>query len=353
MATKKSKRSTSSKKSTKPASAKQTKAEATKVKAEEVADKIDNTEPDVVEEVVEVVEVEAPVIDKTVDKNGKKKLTLSDKLAALNPAALIAELIGTFVITAVFIRLVNNSYYGLIGIALALAAMVIAFVGISGAHFNPAITLAQWINRKINGVKAVAYIVAQVLGAILAFFILTGINNAGYDYEATVRQGVESAGVTEEALEQYGGYDQWVETYGGIDTIAAQLGISKEAPELFQYNQLTEGKEWVALLAEILGSIVVGVGAAYAYVKRKDNKVAAGLAMGVSLIAGLLIAGSTAILNPAIAATMGVFGWGSVQAFMWPILVYIIGSVLGATIGFAIYKMMSKNEAENAKAIED
>ena len=44
MATKKSKRSTSSKKSTKPASAKQTKAEATKVKAEEVADKIDNTD---------------------------------------------------------------------------------------------------------------------------------------------------------------------------------------------------------------------------------------------------------------------------------------------------------------------
>ena len=40
-------------------------------KAEEV---VENDEPEVVEEVVEVVEVEAPVKDKTVDKDGKKKL---------------------------------------------------------------------------------------------------------------------------------------------------------------------------------------------------------------------------------------------------------------------------------------
>ena len=228
MATKKSKRSTASKKSTKPASTKQTKAEEAKVKAEEVAK---DDEPEVVEEVVEVVEVEAPVKDKTVDKDGKKKLTLSDKLAALNPAALIAELIGTFIITAIFIQLIGNSYFGLLGIALVITAVVIAFIGVSGAHFNPAITLAQWINRKINGVKAVAYIVAQVLGAILAFFVLAGINNAGYDYEATVRKGVESAGITDEILEQAGGYDAWLEAYGGLDSVASQLGITETAPE--------------------------------------------------------------------------------------------------------------------------
>ena len=350
MATKKSKRSTSSKKSTKPASTKQTKAEEAKVAAAEAED-ID--EPEAVEEVVEVVEVEAPVKDKTTDKSGRSKKTLSDKLAALNPAALIAELIGTFIIAAVFIQLISNNYFGLVGIALVLTAVVIAFVNISGAHLNPAITLAQWINRKINGVKAVAYIVAQVLGAILAFFVLTGINNAGYDYEATVRKGVESAGVTDEMLEQAGGYDKWLESYGGLDVIAGQLGISKTAPQLFQYDKLVEGKEWVALIAEILGSIIVGLGAGYAYNKRKDSKVAAGLAMGVSLIAGLLIAGGTAILNPAIATTMGVFGWGSVNAFLWPILVYVIGSILGATIGFAIYNLLSKNETENERAIAD
>ena len=348
MATKKSKRSASSKKSTKPASAKQTQAEETKVSEAEAK----ANDADVVEEVVEVVEVEAPVEDKTIDKSGKKKPTLSDKLAALNPAALIAELLGTFVLSAVFIQLINNTSYGLIGILLVIVALVVAFIGVSGAHFNPAITVAQWINRRINGVKAVAYIVAQVLGAILAFFIMTGINNAGYDYDAAIRNAVTDLGVTEENLEEFGGYDAWIEAYGGKDAVAAQLGISDSAPELYQYDKLTEGKEWVALIAEVIGSIVLGLGAAYAYTKRKENKVAAGFALGGSFIAGLLLAGGTAILNPAIAATMGVFTLGSVQAFLWPVLVYVLGSIVGTTIGFAIYRLMTKNETENLKAIE-
>ena len=336
MATKKSKRSASSKKSSKPASAKQTKAQEAKLKAEAV----DAEEPEVVEEVVEVLEVEEPV------KESKKKnnQSISDKLAALNPAALIAELIGTFILTAAFIQLISGQALGLLIIALVLAAITFVFMGISGAHFNPAITLAQWINRKINGVKALAYIVAQVLGAVLAFFILTGITTAGFDFEATVKQAVLDSGGTQEMFDEAGGYDKWVEQYyGDTEQLASYLGVGTEAPELYQYNSLVEG---------ILGSFVLGLGAAYAYSKRKDCKLTAGLVMGISFVAGLVIAGTTTIINPAIAATMGVFSWGSVNAVLWPILVYIIGSVLGATIGFAIYNLLTKNKAENAAAIE-
>lgn len=344
MATKKGKRSTSSKKSSPKATS------AKKTAAENLEAKVTTADPEVTEEVVEVVEIEEPIAE----KSARKKLTIMDKLADLNPAALIAELLGTFVLTAIFIQLIGNGYYGPIIIALVLAAIVIAFIGISGAHFNPAITLAQWICRKINGVKAIAYIVAQVLGAILAFFVLTGINNAGYDFETAVRQAAEAAGASEEMYESAGGYDAWVDTYyGGTEGLAEYLGVSDTAPELFQYEQLVKNKEWVALLAEVLGSIIVGLGAGYAYNKRKDNKVAAGLAMGLSLIAGLFIAGSTAILNPAIATTMGVFVWGEVTAFLWPILVYVLGSILGATLGFFVYNMLAKNEEVNAKAIED
>lgn len=345
MATKKSKRSASSKKSSKPASAKQTKAQEAKLKAEAV----DAEEPEVVEEVVEVLEVEEPV------KESKKKnnQSISDKLAALNPAALIAELIGTFILTAAFIQLISGQALGLLIIALVLAAITFVFMGISGAHFNPAITLAQWINRKINGVKALAYIVAQVLGAVLAFFILTGITTAGFDFEATVKQAVLDSGGTQEMFDEAGGYDKWVEQYyGDTEQLASYLGVGTEAPELYQYNSLVEGKEWVALIAEILGSFVLGLGAAYAYSKRKDCKLTAGLVIGISFITGLVIAGTTTIINPAIAATMGVFSWGGVNVVLWPILVYIIGSVLGATIGFAIYNLLTKNEAENATAIE-
>lgn len=345
MATKKSKRSTSSKKSatTKSESAqteKNVKAEAAKAE-----DQQQTTEP--VEEVVEVIEVEEPTSSST-----KEKASITDKLAALNPAALIAELLGTFVLTAAFIKLYNNTNYGLIGLALVLIANVVAFICISGAHFNPAITLAEWIGRKINGVKAVAYIVAQVLGAILAFFVLTGINNASYDYDAAIRKGVEKAGVTEETMESAGGYEKWLETYGGKEAVAGQLGITKTAPKLYQIGHLTSGKEWVAMLSEALGGLFVGVGAAFAYNKRKESKLAAGVAMGVALFTGLTVAGGSVILNPAVAITMGVWNWGNFANVVWPIVTYVLGPIIGATIGFIIYNQMAKNNIANEEAIE-
>ena len=141
------------------------------------------TKPEV-EEVVEVVEVEAPVLAMP------EEATFTEKLAALNPARLAAELVGTFILTAVFIRLINNTNYGLIVIALTISALVM----IGRVHLNPAITFARWILRKIDGVKAATFIVAQVLGAVLAFFALTGINNAGFDYKAAIKSGVMKAG---------------------------------------------------------------------------------------------------------------------------------------------------------------
>lgn len=350
MATKKSKRSTSAKKSAKSESTKATtSAQEVKETKEDAKVKAADTKAETaapVDEVVEVVEIEAPV------KETKAKLTISDKLAALNPAALIAELLGTFVLTAAFINFIGNENYGLVAFGMVVMALTVAFIGISGAHLNPAITLAQWINRKINGVKAASFIVAQVLGAILAFFVLTGINNAGFDYTAAIKKGVTKAGITESAVEQAGGWDKWFQSYGGKDSVANQLGITKEAPKLHQYEKLTEGKEWVALLSEILGSVIMGLGAGYAFTKRKDSKVAAGIAMGVSVLAGLAIAGSTAILNPAVASTMGVFSISSAQAFLWPVLVYVLGAIVGTTAGFAIYKLLVKNDAVNEAAIE-
>lgn len=292
------------------------------------------TKPEV-EEVVEVVEVEAPVLAMP------EEATFTEKLAALNPARLAAELVGTFILTAVFIRLINNTNYGLIVIALTISALVM----IGRVHLNPAITFARWILRKIDGVKAATFIVAQVLGAVLAFFTLTGINNAGFDYKAAIKSGVMKAGVTEQVIKKAGGLEKWAQQYGGIDTIAKQLGITKEAPKLYQYSALAEGKEWVAMLGEMTGAIVLGLGAGYAYDrKKKHQKVAKGLVIGLCWLAGLVISTSNAsntILNPAVASTMGVFGSGSTDAFLWPVLVYVLGTVVGTTIGILIYHMLS------------
>lgn len=49
----------------------------------------------------------------------------------------------------------------------ALIALIVTFGSISGAHFNPAVTLSMLILRRMHLPMAVMYIVAQVLGAIV------------------------------------------------------------------------------------------------------------------------------------------------------------------------------------------
>lgn len=354
MATKKSKRS-QAKKSVKPEKATTTeasekKAEDTKVAAAEAKTKdakegraTKTEEP--VEEVVEVVEIEEPTADEV-------KVGITDKLLALNPAALVAELLGTFMLTAGFLTLFKNTNYGALGIALIVAASTLIFAGVSGAHFNPAITAAQWITRKINGVKAIAYIVAQVLGAIIAFLILTGLNTANFDYKATVKNGVINAGVTEETIKDAGGIDKWAESYGGIDSIASQLGISKTAPKLSQYNTLTSKKEWAALLSELIGSFVLGLGSAYAFKNGRHNKLASAFGVGIAFILGLMIAGSTGILNPALSVVLGVYG-SKVSTVLWAIAVYVIAPIISVTLAYLAYDAMTKNQLENEEAIAE
>jgi MIP family channel proteins len=59
---------------------------------------------------------------------------------------------------------------GTFGVAAAngigLAVMVTAFLAISGAHFNPAVTLSALVGRKINPVDALGYAACQILGAL-------------------------------------------------------------------------------------------------------------------------------------------------------------------------------------------
>lgn len=94
-----------------------------------------------------------------------------------------AELIGTFLLTLSV--LVSSGLITRIGTP-ALAALVLGFcvytLGmISGAHLNPAVTLAAFSVRKINLQDTVGYIIAQLIGAglaaaLAALFIVGSIN---------------------------------------------------------------------------------------------------------------------------------------------------------------------------------
>lgn len=86
---------------------------------------------------------------------------------ALGTALLLATVVGSGImgetlaagITAVAL-LANAVATGAI-----LVVLILVFGPISGAHFNPAVTLAFWLRRQIDGRMALVYIVAQLIGA--------------------------------------------------------------------------------------------------------------------------------------------------------------------------------------------
>ena len=92
----------------------------------------------------------------------------------------VAELVGTFALVfvgsgAIILSKMEGSNIGLIEVALAhgliLSVMVTATMRISG-HFNPAVTIAFLTTRRIGSFMAGVYVLAQLLGAMLAAYAL-------------------------------------------------------------------------------------------------------------------------------------------------------------------------------------
>jgi aquaporin Z len=105
-----------------------------------------------------------------------------------------------------------------------LLAAIFAFGHISGGHFNPAVTVAMVLDKRTTPVDAVGYIVAQVIGAILAgLFVMVAIN------QATVTAGITApnaaAGVTDIGA-------LLIETVATAGFIAVILASTKRAPAL-------------------------------------------------------------------------------------------------------------------------
>nr|AEF32110.1 aquaporin PIP2 [Hedychium coronarium] len=109
--------------------------------------------------------------------------------------ALIAEFVATLLFLYVTIATVighkeQNAVnqcdgVGLLGIAWAFGGMIFILVyctaGISGGHINPAVTFGLFLARKVSLVRAVLYIVAQCLGAIVGVGIVKGIMKHPYN----------------------------------------------------------------------------------------------------------------------------------------------------------------------------
>ncbi len=97
--------------------------------------------------------------------------------AALDPRALVAELLGTaLLLSAVVGSGIATSTDGpasaqlfqhAVVVGLALVVLILVFGPVSGAHFNPVVTAADWWFGGMPAGRAVRYVAAQVTGAVL------------------------------------------------------------------------------------------------------------------------------------------------------------------------------------------
>lgn len=74
--------------------------------------------------------------------------------------------------------------------ALALGLLIYLFAGISGSHFNPAVSAVEFIGKRISGTQFVGYLVAQISGATLGVILA----NLMYKSPALVSSTIERSG---------------------------------------------------------------------------------------------------------------------------------------------------------------
>ena len=205
-------------------------------------------------------------------------------------AMIVGEFLGTAALTLIVLAITHSQlsigYFIATAAGLMMGLLVLAFGGISGAVFNPAVTIGLWTVRKLRTLQALVYIVVQVAGgwvAWLLFAYLTKIN------------GVHNTGT---------------------------------------YNARV-------LVAEVVGTFIFSLGWAAA-IYQKSTGLTKAVTIGGSLTTGSLVAtlASSGYLNPAVALGLRQFGWGT----------YVLGPVLGAVIGFNLYNLLFVESEEAAKA---
>ncbi len=118
----------------------------------------------------------------------------------------LAEFIGTafLVLIGCGAAIFAGGSLGVLGIALAfglgLTSVVILIGGISGAHVNPAITIALALSGKFPWNKALGYIIAQIIGAIagsvILFTVVSNVANSSLLINSGFATNVLSGGVS-------------------------------------------------------------------------------------------------------------------------------------------------------------
>jgi len=223
-----------------------------------------------------------------------------------------AELIGTFWLvlggcgSAVLAAAFPAVGIGLLGVSLAfgLTVLTMAFaIGhISGCHLNPAVSIGLWAGGRFPAKQLLPYIVAQVLGAVVAGGVLCVIasGKAGFDLSA----GFASNG--------YGAHSP-----GGYSLLAGGV---------------TEVVMTMMFLVIILGAT--------------DKRAPQGLApiaigLGLTLIHLISIPVTNTSVNPARSTGVAVFVGGWAVSQLW---LFWVAPIAGRLLGAAVYRVIGTND---------
>tara|TARA_B100001175_G_C19069868_1_gene430812 strand:+ start:167 stop:478 length:312 start_codon:yes stop_codon:yes gene_type:complete len=90
---------------------------------------------------------------------------------------LISEALGTFIFLGVIITVVNDkkSMANWLKIGLALSLAIVLFGNVSGGNFNPAVSFMLFINDQLTSTELFGYIIAQLFGALLAYYLFVNV----------------------------------------------------------------------------------------------------------------------------------------------------------------------------------
>lgn len=218
----------------------------------------------------------------------------------------LAEMVGTFVLTLLGCGTAVSLNCGVdtasvVGTAcafgLAVVAMAYAIGGISGCHINPAITLGCLITGRISGKDASMYMVFQIIGAIIASFVLSSLVSTS---------SVAPAGTT---------------TGANVCNLGVANGFLVET-----------------ILTMIFVLVVLGATDA-----KKGAGNFAGLAIGLSLIlihlVGIHYTGTS--VNPARSIGPAIIEGGKALSQLW---VFIVAPLLGAALAAGIWKTIGEDD---------
>lgn len=224
----------------------------------------------------------------------------------------LAEFIGTFWLvfggcgSAIFAAAFPELGIGFLGVALAFGLTVLtgafALGHISGGHFNPAVSVGLWVGGRFDTKDLIPYVVSQVVGAVLAAWVLYLIVQGQAGFAGT----------------------------GGFATNG--------------YAELSPGK--YSLISALMIEIVLTAMFLIVIMGATDKRAPAGFApiaigLALTLIHLISIPVTNTSVKPARSTGVAIFAETAALSQLW---LFWVAPIVGAIIGAIIYKILEKED---------